>query len=213
MFNPALLVPWLKVAVRLVPESKNYMTTMENWRLGVEMATVLFTATMACFTAWLAWETRKLEKGWRETSAKQIEAWLKTSTDQIGVKTWLELEKRFDSEEMKRARKKFAQQLKAYGLPNHDKISETVLNFFESVGVVYKEGCLNKMLAESSFSFHACRYWEAAKAYIDQEQKRHDEDATLFKDFQDFAKSMRLPDEKIDDEEIKRFLADEMKLD
>jgi hypothetical protein len=186
---------------------------MESCRLVVEIVATLLTAIMACFTGWLAWETRKLEKGWRETSAKQIETWLKTSTDQIGVKTWLELERRFDSEEMKRARKQFAQQLRTYGIPNHDKISETVLNFFESVGIAYKEGCLSKILAESSFSFYACRYWEAAKAYIDQEQKRHDEDVTLFEDFHDFAKSMRLPNEKIDEEEIKRFLADEMKLD
>jgi hypothetical protein len=181
--------------------------------LVAEAATALFTAAMACFTAWLAWETRKLENSWREASAQQVETSLKTSTDQIGVKTWLELEKRFDSEELKCARRRFAQQLKAYGIPSHDKISETVLNFFESVGVAHKEGYLNKKLAESSFSFYACRYWEASKAYIDQEQKRHDEDATLFEDFQDFARAMRLPDEKIDDEEIERFLMDEMTLD
>jgi hypothetical protein len=186
---------------------------METWKFKAEIATILFTAAMAGFTAWLAWETRKLGKSSQESSTLQINAWFKTSADQIGVKTWLELERRFDSEEMKRARKRFAQQLKTYSVTKHDKISETVLNFFESVGIAYKEGYLNKKLADSSFSFHAVRYWEAAKAYVDQEQKRHGNDATLFEDFKDMANLMRLPDEKLDDVEIQRFLEDEIRLD
>ena len=173
---------------------------------------MLFTATMAVFTAWLAWETHKLEKSWRETSTEQNKAWFRTSADQIGVRTWLDLERRFDSEELKRARREFAQQLKTYAITNHEAISETVLNFFESVGIAYKEGYLNKKLADSSFSFHAVRYWEAAKAYIDQEQKRHGADATLFEDFKDVVGLMRLPGEKIDDGEVQRFLEDEIRL-
>ena len=110
------------------------------------------------------------------------------------------------------ARKKFAQQLKTYAVAKHDKISETVLNFFESVGIIYKEGYLNTKLADSSFSFYAVRYWEAAKAYVDQEQKRHGDDTTLFEDFKEMAELMRLPDEKIDDGEIQRFLDDEIRL-
>jgi len=178
-----------------------------------EIALAIFTAVMAGFTAWLAWETRKLGKSSSENSTKQIEAWFKTSSDQIGVKTWLELEQRFDSEEMKRARKKLAQQLKDYSVNKHNKVSETVLNFFESVGTAYKMGYLNEELAASSFGFYATRWWEVTKAYIDQEQKRHGEDATLFEDFKYFAQKMRLPSEVIDDDEIQTFLDDEMKLD
>ena len=189
---------------------------MQTWKLVAETAPTLmavFTALMAVFTAWLAWETRKLAKGWRETSAEQKAAWLKTSDDQIGVTAWLELDRRFDSEEMKRARKKFADQLRTYAVANHEKISETVLSFFESVGIAYKEGHLNKKLAGSSFSFHAVRYWEAAKAYVDQERKKHGEDQTLFEDFMDLAKLMRSPFEKLNDREIQLFLEDEIRLD
>ena len=178
-----------------------------------EIALAVFTAAMAGFTAWLAWETRRLEKSSRENTSKQNEAWFKTSSDQIGVKTWLELEQRFDSEEMKRARKKLAQQFKAYSVSKHSKISETVLNFFESVGTAYKMGYLNEELASSSFGFYASRWWEITKAYIDQEQKRHGEDSTLFEDFKYFAQKMRLPGEVIDDDEIQIFLDDETKLD
>jgi hypothetical protein len=152
------------------------------------------TAAMAVATFWLVCESRQ------------------ASFRQIGVQTWLELEKRFDSQEMKRARKKLAQQLKAYSPNKHDKISETVLNFFESVGIAYKSNYLDKKLTNSSFSFHACRWWEAAKPYVDQEQKRHNEDITLFEDFKDLAKLMRGADEKIDDTELQRFLDDEERL-
>jgi DNA polymerase II large subunit len=186
---------------------------METWKFVVEIAMAVFTAAMAGFTAWLACETRKLEKSWRENSTKQIEAWHKTSSNQIAVKAWFELVRRFDSEEMKRARKKLAQQIKTYSVSKHDRVSETVLNFFEDVGTLYKEGYLDKKLASSTFSFHVCRWWEAARPYANQEQKRHGEDATIFEDFKVAAESMRLPGEVIDAEEIQRFLEDEMKLD
>ena len=186
---------------------------IETLKAVAENMLVLFTAAMASFTAWLAFETRRLGKSSSENSTKQIEAWFKTSSDQIGVKTWLELGQRFDSEEMKRARKTLAQKLKTYSVNKHSKISETVLNFFEDVGTAYKMGYLNEKLSESSFGFYASRWWEVAKAYIDQERKRHGEDTSLFEDFKYFAEKMRLPGEVIDGEEIQTFLDDEMKLD
>ena len=158
------------------------------------MIMAIATAAMAIATFWLVCESRR------------------ASFRQIGVQTWLELEQRFDSDGMKRARKKLAQQLKAYSPNKHDKISETVLNFFESVGIAYKSKYLDRKLADSSFSFHACRWWEAVKPYVDQEQKRHDEDDSLFEDFKDLAELMRRPDEKIDDVEQRRFLDDEERL-
>jgi hypothetical protein len=53
---------------------------------------------------------------------------------------------------------------------------------------------------------------EAVKPYVDQEQKRHGEDDTLFEDFKDLARVMRLPDEKINKEELRLFLDDEERL-
>lgn len=166
--------------------------------MTLEHATIylaIFTAVAAGGTFWLAWESRK------------------SSYRQIGVQTWLELERRFDSVEMKQARRKLAHQLKDYTSAKHSKISETVLNFFESAGIAYKEGLLGEELARSSFSFHACRWWEASRAYILQEQKRHGEDTTLYEDFGDMVLKLRLPGEVIDDDEIRRFLEDEAKLD
>lgn len=167
----------------------------------IELAAAVGTSLLAAGTFWLAWLTRKLEK-----------AWFSTSADQIGVSTWLVLQRRFDSREMKRARKALAEQLRTYSSANHDLVSETVLDFFEDVGTTYREGCLSKKLAESGFSFYACRWWEAAKAYVDHEQKLHKEDRSLFEDFRYFAAQTRLKNETIDHDELQRFLEDEMRL-
>src|SRR5439155_9334917 len=117
------------------------------------------TALLAGATVCLAWLTYRLEKAWVKTSSEQIQAWFKTSAEQIGVNTWLVLQRRFDSREMKRARKVLAEQLRTYTTAKHREISETVLDFFEDVGTTYKEGYLNKKLAESAFSYYACRWW------------------------------------------------------
>jgi len=177
------------------------MATIET-KSWVELSTAGATLLLAGATVWLAGLTRKLEK-----------AWFRTSAEQIGVSTWLELEHRFDSKEMKSARRKLAEQLKNYSTSKHARISETVLNFFESVGTASKQGFLNRKLADSSFGFHASRWWEAAKAYVDHERKRHKEDGSLFEDFQDFAKCMRREGEVIDHDEVQRFLDDELKLE
>lgn len=167
----------------------------------IEASTAICTAGLAAATFWLAWLTRKLEK-----------AWFRTSSEQLGVNTWLELERRFDSDAMKRTRRKLATQPQSYDPGKHDRISETVLNFFEDVGTTYKLGYLNKQLADSAFGFYACRWWEAAKPYVDREQKRHGEDKTPFDDFRRVAEELRLPNERIDLEEVQRFLDDERRL-
>lgn len=158
------------------------------------VALAVATTGMALATFWLVSESRE------------------ASFRQIRVQTWLELEKRFDSKEMKLARKTLARQLMAYDSSKHDTISETVLDFFDDAGSLYREGYLDKKLAESAFSFYACRWWEASKSYVDEEQKRHKDDPTLFEDFKKLAELMRQTGEKIDDAELKRFLEDESRL-
>ncbi len=163
------------------------------------METVLAYATvaLALFTVGLAIATFRL---------------VSESRKSIGVQTWLELQKRFDSPEMVRARKRLAPQLENYDATKSGKISETVLNFFEDMGSAYRMGYLDKKLADSSFSYYACRWWEASKPYVEQERRRHGEDKTIFEDFQFVAEQMRLPDEKIDANELRTFLEDESQL-
>jgi hypothetical protein len=159
----------------------------------IEVIMAIATAAMAIATFWLVFESRQ------------------ASFRQIGVQTWLELERRFDSQEMKMARKNLARH-ESLRSKKHIKISETVLNFFESIGIAHQERCLNNKLADSSFSFYACRWREAVKPYVDQERKRQGDDDSMFEDFENFANAMCRPDEKIDDLNLQRFLDDEEKL-
>src|SRR5579864_8732889 len=78
------------------------------------------TVLLAVFTAIMAYETWNLASESKEASYRQIR-----------VQTWLEFEKRFDSAEMVRARKKLAQQLKANPPVKGEDISDTVFDFFE----------------------------------------------------------------------------------
>ena len=150
------------------------------------------TLALVAATLWLVWETR--------TASKR----------QLGVQTWLTLLQRFDSAEMKQARKRLATQLAAYDRTKHDRIGETVLDFFEDVGTAHRLGFLNKGLADSTFSYYAACWWEAAKAYIDEERRRKGGDSSLFEDFEKLAAKLRR--EPITAEALQAFLADESKL-
>jgi hypothetical protein len=176
-----------------------------NW----DRLTALCTLILSCATIWLALETRWLAQRWRDASADQVKAWSQTAVDKTGVRTWLALESRFDSPEMKRARRELASQLDPYDPSSHTPINEDVLDLFESIGTVYNNGLLNKKLANSSFSYYATHWWEAAKHYVDEQRKQHSDDQSLFKEFETFAQAMRQPGEKIDAESLKRFLEDE----
>lgn len=167
----------------------------------MEIVLAISTLALAVFTAIMAKATFKLANEAREASFRQI-----------GVQMWLEFQKRFDSPEMLRARKALAGQLRAKTPPKGDRISETVLNFFEDVGLAYDKGYVEKELADDSFGFYLCRWWAAVKSYVDEERRRHKEDTTLFARFEKMADTMRLPDEIIDDRELQLFLEDESRL-
>ncbi len=153
------------------------------------------TLALAIFTAAMALSTWKLADEAREAA---------------GVQTWIEFQKRFDSNEMIRARKKLAIQLQPSATPlSMGCVSETVMNFFEDLGTIYRLGHINTDLAESSFSWYGCRWYEATTAYINGQRKRNNDDGTIFKDFEDLAKAMRMPNEKIDEQAITKFLEDE----
>jgi len=154
--------------------------------------TGLATLALVTVTLWLVWETR--------TASKR----------QLGVQTWLTLLQRFDSSEMKLARKRLVPQLSAYDRTKHDRVSETVLILFEDVGTAHRLGYLDDKLADSSFSYYAVIWWEAAKPYVDEERRRKGGDGSLFEDFERLANKMRR--EPVTADMLREFLADEARL-
>ncbi len=173
--------------------SRNRERRLQGDRVKSSESSVLavVTAILVLATFWLVYETRH------------------AATRQIGVQTWLTLDERFDSKEMKQARKILAAQLDPYDPTKFDQIDETVLNFFEDVGVTYENNDLDKELAESSFSYEANFWWAAAEAFIHDDRKRSGDDPTVYDNFESFAKAMHRYDPKISNKALKQFLADE----
>jgi len=136
----------------------------------------------------------------------------RASKRQMGFQTWLEFRKWFDSPELIAARRELAKLIRAYTPERHKEIPETVMNFFEDLGTLYILGYMDTKLADDTFSYYAVRWWEALKGYVDYERKRHNEDNTLFANFEKLAAKMRQPEDVLDADEMKLFLADENNL-
>jgi hypothetical protein len=146
-----------------------------------------------------------------------VTVWLVIATKgaakrQLQVQTWLEMAKRFDSKEMKKARKELAEKIQTYSANDHNKISETVIDFFEDVGTLLKRDFIDEELVVETIGFYGSRWWAAMQPYVSNERRKHKDDATIFADFEFLAKETRLPHEQIDDVELTQFLNDEARL-
>ena len=116
---------------------------------------------------------------------------------------------RFDSPAMRRDRKHLAE----YFLSSRPEIPETVLDFFEDLGLFLRRGCLDEELAWDAFGFYAVRWWAICKGYI-LEERRKQSDSTLFTDFEDLIKRFLARDAKAGlveptPSDLQQFLKDE----
>jgi hypothetical protein len=154
----------------------------------VAIATLL----LACVAVWAIFETRKGTK------------------TQIGVQTWIEFVKQFDSPEMQRYRAAEIRPLHSYNPAEHRDIPERVLEWFESVGIAYNRGWLNKELSDEAFSYYVNRWWIIAKTYIEEQRRRRTNLADgLYREFEDMARGMGVKDKNIDSTDIAVFVNEE----
>jgi len=161
----------------------------------------IFTGVVAIFTAALV-----------AASFLTIREARQASSERLGVQTWLYVDPKFNSKELELARKHLAEQLDPYVPAKRAEVDDDVLNFFESVGLLYKRNLLNKELAESSFSYWAVGYWQAAKVYI-ADERRAEHDESIYGDFEAFARTMQKHKPRLSDAQLKDFLAAEKALE
>lgn len=91
-----------------------------------------------------------------------------------------ELDREFDSSEMRRARRTLAKEL----LGNKQDLSETrPLDFFEKVATYERLGRVDAYTADSSFSYFVERYWPAVQGFVVRFRKAQGDD-TYFQDFE-----------------------------
>ncbi len=140
---------------------------------------------------------------------------IKIAKEQLRVNFYLKLRDQFDSLEFRRSRQFLAQQLLAkvfyegsMTTPSHEEISETVMNFFEDMGTLYRRNYLDHEMIIQTFSYHGLGWWNACKEYILEERKRHNGDQTLFSDFEKLVSVWQgLPTA-----DVKDFLHEELKI-
>src|ERR1039457_1943829 len=171
----------------------------EGWgivNLCINLVLAGATVYLAKKTSGLAASTEAMVKQSKESSQREL-----------GVQTWLHLKERFDSMEMEKARRELADDMERYSSIYHDDVQETVLNLFEDIRTLYKLGLLHQHLAGSTFSYHACGWWECAQPYIAEERRMNSDDPSIFKDFEDFAATMKKRYPSVDNV---KFLQDEL---
>lgn len=104
------------------------------------------------------------------------------SREDLKVRLQTTYEEKFDSPAIVAERRKLAEQL--INKEPHDNIQEAVMNFYESVGMLFHRGYLDREMAWSGFSFYAIRWWCATKDYILEERRIQNNDSTIFKEFE-----------------------------
>ena len=162
----------------------------------LELATIL----LAVATIWLALETHRMAVETQEGARRQI-----------GVQTWLEMERRFDAPEMKRARATLAAQFEYYDADKFDDSKQDVLDLFDDIGALYSDGLIDKKLTESAFSYYVNNWWEISKNRITDDRKT-DHDPSEYDHFEELAAKLHHHDPNITDKDKKDFLASEERL-
>src|SRR5712692_922010 len=95
----------------------------------------------------------------------------KALRDDLRIKLQLKLTDRFDSSLLVAARASVAKQLLEKA--PHQDVSETVIDFFEDLGMYLKRRYLDEKLIWDTFGFYALRWWSACRDYVLDERRRH----------------------------------------
>jgi len=134
---------------------------LEAAHLGLDCILAIATVCLAIYTYKLVTATQALFKETKAAAEKQL-----------GVTTWLDFVKRFDSPQMDKARSKLATDI-SQKLPT---IDEELPEFYEELGICYTQHCIDRKLAHSAFSYDAQHWWELVKPYVETMRKEKGEE-------------------------------------
>lgn len=148
---------------------------------------------------------------------EQIEQQRDDAQSLLDVQISIELDKQFDSPEMRHARRSLASQLL-----NKKEVTESRVNdFFDKLGMYTHLKRINKDIAYQSYSYWVERYWPAIKASI-EEFRKLENDPGYYQDYEELYGEMLTGDAKelgksVDQvapskSEIHRFLVEEATL-
>jgi hypothetical protein len=129
----------------------------------------------------------------------------------------VEMDKQFDSPEMRRARSRLAAEL----LGNKEVTETRLYDFFDKVGMYTHQDLIDQNIVYPSYSYWVERYWPAVKSNIEKFRKEEN-DSGYYQDFEDLNDDMLSDDAKEtgksvsqvtpNESEIHRFLIEESTL-
>ena len=118
----------------------------------------------------------------------QTQKQLGIAREQMRVELYLRLRARFDSDKFRDARHDLA-----YALQIHrpsEFIKDTVMDFFEDMGMLLRRGYLDPEMVADTFSFHTLGWWHACREYIVNERHNND-DECFYTDFEELAAKLQ----------------------
>jgi len=148
-----------KIGLPCVPSGRHHLKNMTDW---ATISVAVGTWAVAGFTWWL------------------VKRQLSIAREQRQIQLYLELRKEFDRR-LVDERKLLARQLLS-GAAHHE-IKETVMNFFEDMGMLLRRDFLDSEMIWDTFSYYARMWWSACKEYLEKEREDVGGDEALFADF------------------------------
>ncbi|MGB8683668.1 MAG: DUF4760 domain-containing protein [Candidatus Binatus sp.] len=119
---------------------------------------------------------------------RTIEAQRQISREEIALRFYFTMAERFDNNHLKQSRHALAFHLKGNG--SNEQIQEDVLNFFEDLGALFRQGRVDEQLTYDTFSYYVKGWWAACRSYVTWLRGRK-RDTSLFSDFEFLADRMR----------------------
>lgn len=212
--NPTPAHEWL-LAYRQESADERNRKEMSNtrWALRASWIAVGISLIAVISQMYIAGKQRELMREQLGQQQKDSQEQRDNAKTLLSAQLALELDKHFDSPEMRHARRTLATQL----LKKQEVTDTRVLDFFDQLAMYTHKHLLDQDITYQSYSYWIERYWPAAKtAYVD-ELRKTEHDPSFYADTEELYNEA-LADDKKDRvplpsrQEIRRFLQEEASL-
>ena len=187
------------------------LTAYASWAL------VLITFVLAGITFLGVWSQKEDALKQYEYQRKDTEAQREDAKALLSAQISVEMDKQFDSPEMRNARRRLAAEL----LSKKEVTETRLLDFFDKVAMYTHQDLIDQDIVYSSYSYWLERYWPAIKTSI-EEFRKLENDSGFYQDTEELYGEMLADDAKelgksVDQvapskKEIRRFLEEEATL-
>jgi hypothetical protein len=178
-------------------EIKNIqLTAYASWALAI--VTLVLVGITFLGIWWQKVENREQREHAKEQLGQQLEQQRKDSQAQrddakalLSVQISVEMDKQFDSPEMRNARRRLAAEL----LSNKEVTETRLLDFFDKVAMYTHQDLIDQHIVYSSYSYWLERYWPAIKTSI-KEFRKLENDSGFYQDTEELYGEMLADDAK-----------------